>query len=224
MGFDVHAINLPGHDNKAGAPEKLTLTVDKCVKYLQEYLQNYVNNPYVLVGMSMGGAVCQRLLCSGYHNLNLRGVVLLSSVPPVNNLTFSLRFCRNLAVDYSEILIDFFREKANPRLLFSSDSIRELADAKIKGYLGKILSGFPRLEYEIFFQDLIRTPFTVSVPMKHIGGEQDLLFPPSVIQFNASYYSHKAEIIDGLGHVLPLDSKYMKGINAMDPFLDEVFS
>jgi pimeloyl-ACP methyl ester carboxylesterase len=75
----------------------------------------------------------------------------------------------------------------------------------------------------VFFQDLLKSPLITNLPIKVIGGEDDLLFSPEVIQFTASYYSLRAEILSGLGHMIPIESNYQKGINAIDSFLNEVY-
>lgn len=222
-GFTVHNVNLPAHEASSTSLERQKISLDYCVNFLDEFLTKEVNNSFVLVGMSMGGAICQRLLSRGYSNQNLKGLVLLSSVPPASNLPFTLRLCRNLALTKPELLVDFFSGKTNFELFFSPQSLEAMSTDKIKYYRDKVLTGFSRLEYEIFFQDLMRKPLKIDIPLKIIGGEDDLLFPPELMQFTASYYSQKAEILPGLGHMIPIEINYSKGIKAIEQFLKEVF-
>ncbi|UAA37457.1 alpha/beta hydrolase [Paraneptunicella aestuarii] len=222
QGYEVHALDLPGHSPQSTASERQGITLDICVQYVADYLSQNVHSPFVLVGMSMGGAICQRLLAGGFADPNLRGVVLLSSVPPCHNLTFSLRLFRRLAQSNSEVLIDFFTDKVNSKLMFAPETLSSLSEQQIQGYLDRIVKSFPMLEFEIFFKDLLSKPFTPPCPMKIIGGEDDLLFTPDVIEFTASYYSKKAEILPGLGHLIPFETNYQRGIDAIDRFLTEV--
>ncbi len=224
QGYEVHTFNLPGHTSGSTAVERQRVTLDVCVQFVQDYLEAKLSQPYVLVGMSMGGAICQKLLASGYAHKNFSGVVLLSPVPPVNNLLFTLRLCRKLAVSEAGVLVDFFSEKPNSLLMFSRESLLRFSTEQTESYVRKILTGFSRLEYSVFFQDLVPKPFQVNLPLKIIGGEDDLLFSPEVLHFTAAYYSLQAEILPGLGHMMPVEPAYGRCIDAIDSFLSEAFS
>lgn len=221
-GFDVHVLELPGHTPDSSEAERHRVTLNTCVQYVEEYIAANIQSPFVMVGLSMGGAICQRILAKNYTHAYLRGVILLSSVPPENNLVFTLRLCGKLASSNPQVLIDFFNKKANLYLMFSPEALSTFSDEKKRAYLNKVLSGFSLLEYEIFFQNLVSTPFKTNVPIKIIGGEDDFLFPPEVSRFTASYYSKTAEILPGLGHLIPIEPNHLKGIQAIDAFLKEV--
>lgn len=223
QGYDVHTFDLPGHAPHSTANERQRITLESCVRFVEEYLEANIPFPFVIVGMSMGGAICQKLLEKGYSNRNLRGIVLLSPVPPANNQVFTLRLCRKLALTDPQVLIDFFSEKPNPRLMFSPETLSGFSADEIESRLRKIVNGFPRLEYALFFQDLVARPFPINVPLKIIGGEDDQLFSPEVVDFTASYYSRRAEILPGLGHMIPVEYNFRYGIHAVDSFLNEVF-
>lgn len=222
-GYEVHTFNLPGHTRQSSEAERQRVTLDACVHFVEAYLNARLFQPYIIVGMSMGGAICQKLLEKRYSNENLRGMVLLSSVPPINNLMFTLRLCRKLALFNPEVLIDFFTEKANPLLMFSPETALRFSEERVGYYVSNVLKGFPRLEYALFFQDLVTNSFSIDIPLKIIGGKDDSLFPPEVVAFTASYYSQRADILPGLGHMIPIESNYLKAMQVMDSFLNEVF-
>jgi pimeloyl-ACP methyl ester carboxylesterase len=223
QGYEVHTFNLPGHAAQTSEAEKQRITLETCVHFVEQYLTANLAVPYVLVGMSMGGAISQRLLARGSAGRNLRGLVLLSSVPPANNLVFTLRLCRKLALANPQVLVEFFSEKLNPQLMFSPETLSRFTRERTADYLGRILKGFSRLEFEIFFQDVLPATLTPGVPLKVIGGEDDMLFSPEVTRFIAAYYSGQAEILPGLGHMIPIEPNYRHGIQAIDSFLQEVF-
>lgn len=222
-GYEVHTFNLPGHADGTSEADRQKVTLDTCVRFVEQYLTTKLSSFYVIVGMSMGGAICQRLLAQGFDLRNLRGVALLSSVPPSNNLIFTLRLCRRLALNDPQALVEFFSDRVTPRLLFSSASLSSMPEEKTGSYLHKILKGFSRLEYEIFFQNLLAGTSKTDLPLKIIGGKDDMLFSPEVVQFTASYYSRQPEILPGLGHMIPVEPGYARGIQAIDSFLEEVF-
>ena len=227
QGFKVHCVNLPGHFPEVTDTEKQSITLDSCVAYVEQYLRTHVSasqtaSPYVLVGMSMGGAICQRLLAQGFVDDALRGVVLLSPVPPQHNLTFSLRLFRRLAESNTDVLIDFFRGIIHRKLMFAPASLSHMSDSEVVHYLDKMLSGFARLEHEIFFSDLLSERISLPCPIKIIGGEDDLLFTPDVVHFTAAFYRQSAEILSGLGHLIPFETNYQKGLDAIDRFIAEV--
>jgi|GEM_PF-4124219 len=223
LGYEVHTVNLPGHTGDATMADRQRVTLDACVNFVHDYLQTRVSGPYVLAGLSMGGAICQKLLDKKLYDHNLKGVVLLSSVPPANNLIFTLRLCKQLALSDSQVLVDFFTDNTNQKLMFSPQNLAAMPQTQIQGYVGKVLKGFSRLEYELFFQDLVSGARVPEVPLKVIGGEQDMLFPPEVVRFTAAYYSQQSVIIPHAGHLMPIESNYKQGIHAIDSFLKEVF-
>ncbi len=222
QGYQVHAVNLPSHYTSSTNLERQRVSLDTCVEFVERYIGEQVKYPFVIVGMSMGGAICQRILAKESAVGNMAGAVLMCSVPPTNSLTFTLRLCRKMAISNPDVLIDFFTEKTNPKLFFSTDTLKDLSQKKIQGYLERVLTGFSLLEYEVFFKDLIANPFELKIPIKIIGGEDDMLFPPEVIQFTAAYYSQEFEIIKGLGHMIPFETNYLAGIKSIDKFLNEV--
>ena len=229
-GWQVYCVNLPGHVATATAAEKRAVTIDSCVEHVEQVLRTQVSpaeapRPYVLVGMSMGGAVCQRLLAKGgLTNGGLRAVVLLSSVPPQHNLTFSLRLFQRLAVSMPAVLVDFFRGEVHPALMFSPESLQCMAETDVNRYRNQILTGFTQLEREIFFADLLPAAMPLPCPLKIIGGEKDALFPPDVTHFTAAFYGGTAEILPDLGHFIPVEYHYQQGIEAIVRFLAEVMN
>ncbi|MET1256782.1 alpha/beta hydrolase [Aliikangiella maris] len=238
QGLDVYLVELPQHFADSDKMLRQRVTLDNCIEKVKQAINENIQQDFVLVGMSMGGAITQKLLSSQWHHPHLRGAVLLSSVPPVNNLLFTLRLCRQLALQKPSALIDFFSGQTNIDLMFSNQSIVQLGDQASALYQQRVLTGFSRLEYELFFQDLITVasqsdttssdqrlsdkPLSAT-PLCVIGGEQDQLFPPDVTQFIANYYSVNATLLPELGHLIPIEPGYAAGIHAINTFLNEVF-
>ncbi|MCW8879941.1 MAG: alpha/beta hydrolase [Kangiellaceae bacterium] len=223
LGYTVHNINLPGHNVHSTPLDRQRISIKNCVSYVKDYLLTHLHEPYAIAGMSMGGAICQKLLEEEFYPNGLRGVVLIAPVPPTSNLMFTLRLCRKLARDNPELLVDFFSDSTNAKLVFSPQSLAHMTSNDIERIMSRTLTGFSLLEYELFFQDLLKKDVVSRVPIKIIGGEDDQLFSPEVIKFTASYYSQEADILPGLGHMLPVESNYLQGINSVDSFLRVIF-
>lgn len=223
LGYDVHTFNLPGHNATSSSQERQRINLNMCASYVEEYLINKLHNPFVIIGFSMGGAILQKILTREFQNQYLKGGILLCSVPPSNNLIFTLRLCNKLALNNPDALVNFFKQENNPKLLFSDFSMKIMGEAKINEYMRRLYKGFSYLEYEIFFQNLLEGQPPIHIPLKVIGGADDKLFPPDVVNFTASYYSQKAEIIPDIGHFIPVEPHYPKAIDSITAFLKEIF-
>jgi pimeloyl-ACP methyl ester carboxylesterase len=222
QGYKVIVINLPGHSANSDAHLRQHMPLQQCVNHVEEVINN-LSDPFVLLGMSLGGGICQRIMAENESRQNLKGAVLLSSVSPVNSLVFTLRMCQKMAVKAPNILVDFFRNVTNKHLVFSDTTFKEISSKSIDQYISQIIPGFSLLEYEVFFQDLFKQAPKIDLPLRVIGGEDDALFPPEVTKFIGSYYNTTPYILPGLGHMIPIESNYMKSIEVIEPFLREVF-
>lgn len=222
-GIEVHCIDLPGHDGFVSLRDRAMIGLDVCTDHCRRYLVEQVNKPFLLVGMSMGGAICQKLLLEKEIASGLLGLVLMSSVPPNNGLMHTLKLCKKLAITNPQALADFFAGRNNLHLMYSPASLNLMPESQLAEYARKIKKGFAKLEYEIFFQDVLQGPVEIqSVPMKIIGGECDLLFPPEIPQYIAKLYSAGVEILPKLGHMIPLEPGFIYGIRSIEAFISEV--
>ncbi|WKD49182.1 alpha/beta fold hydrolase [Microbulbifer spongiae] len=223
LGFITHTVNLPGHQPSATAQQRQQVNLEQCVNCVQQYLTQYVNGPYVIIGLSLGGAICQQLLVQNRLPGAAKGVVLLSSVPPKNNLIFTLRFFQKLAHENADGLVDFFRNRINPIMMFSPATMRNISKQQQNDYMGKVMQGFSRLELEIFFQNILEQPCRAYIPIKIINGKEDPLFPPEVAQFTAACYQQKAEIVVDSGHLIPIAHNHQIAMQTIQRFIREVF-
>lgn len=222
-GYEVHTFNLPGHDPRVSLGERQRITLDACVRFVEDYLSQHLTVPFALLGLSMGGGIIQRLLAGGYRNTLLRAVVLLCSMPPTNNLLFTLRLCNRLALQHSKVLVDFFAQRANAQLVFSPASLGSLGMQQVDAYLQRVLPGFTQLELEVFFANLLNERSTTDLPMHVIGGADDMLFDVDTACFTAGYYAQRAEIIPGLGHMIPVETNQRFAFDSIHSFLAGIF-
>ncbi|MBQ4813843.1 hypothetical protein A7985_22725 [Pseudoalteromonas luteoviolacea] len=220
LGYEVKVVELPEHTPESSNLARQQVSVDYCVEHVKQECQS-IKGDFVLVGMSLGGAICQHIASQKDVSDNLKGVVLLSSVPPVSGLIFSLRMCQRLAKSHQQVLCDFFSSKKNERLLFAPHSLERLPSEQVTEYLEKILSNFSLLQYEVFFQDLFKFPVKINVPLCVIGGEDDMLFQPEVNRFIGNYYGVKPHILPKLGHMIPIEPENNNSLQVIEQFLRE---
>lgn len=219
-GYEVVVVDLPEHRLSSSKTARQRLSISRCVEHVKQQCSEIAGG-FVLIGMSLGGGICQHIASSSGAPENLKAVVLLSSVAPINGLIFSLRMCQRMAKSDPNVLSDFFCNVTNERLVFAPYSLKTLSAKQITNYVDKILPNFSLLEYEVFFQDLFKSPVEISVPLCVIGGEGDALFPPEVTRFIGSYYNVDAHILPDLGHMIPIEPNNNNSLNLIEHFLLE---
>ncbi|MFC3195096.1 alpha/beta hydrolase [Marinicella sediminis] len=222
QGYEVTLITLPGHSAQDDAGTRQHISLQRCIAHVKNTIKQ-ITGPYVLIGMSMGGGICQHIMADAQGLEQLKGAILLSSVPPTNSLVFTLRMCQKMAVQSPDVLIDFFCNKTNQKLIFSPHSLTHMPAKTIDHFVNQIIPGFALLEYEVFFQDLFKKAPQINHPLMVIGGQEDALFPAEVTQFLASYYNTTPHILPDLGHMIPIETNYLHSLQVMEPFLHEVF-
>lgn len=222
QGYEVVVVELPEHTSTSSQTARQQLSISRCVDHVKQQCSK-ITGDFVLIGMSLGGGICQHIASEKGAFANLKAVVLLSSVAPINGLIFSLRMCQRMAKSDPKVLSDFFCNVTNERLVFSSYSLKTLSQERVQSYVDKILPNFSLLEYEVFFQDLFKSPVEISLPMCVIGGEDDALFPPEVTRFIGSYYNVDTHILPELGHMIPIEPKNNNSLNIIEQFLREHF-
>lgn len=222
-GYSVFIPQLPGHSIGISKRDRENISINQCVEYLGNFIADNVTGSYVLIGMSMGGAICHHLMKSGLSPSGLCGVVLMSSPPLNNGILYTLRMLKKLALVHPQALLDFFAGRNNKQLIYSKDSLSHLSDSLINNYSKRIINGFSRLELEIFFNHDEVVDCALGIPVLVMVGEEDHLFPLEIAESTARYYKAKLAVISGLGHMMPIEYHHKRAEKEIDCFLQEIF-
>jgi len=194
LGYEVHAISLPGHGNSS-------LLKGNINRYsFQDYLDCMgdeiakLSSPPVLVGHSLGGYLAQKYIESN----KLPGTVLLSSTPNSNLLplfgkimlrhpvhALRITFSQNLAFTKPEIARGMFLSPDN--------------DMNLEDFAGYLCPDSIRLGMDIMVNIRIR-PEKIKSPLLVIAGENDACFPVKVQQRLAARLGAEFIMLPGQAH------------------------
>ena len=233
-GFRSHAVNLRGHGDSSGREMLARLHLDEYVADVA-HVARALDRPFVLLGHSMGGIICQRYLSLIEQGRDLpapAGVVLLATVLPSDMATGLRR----------PALIKQF---GGPIAL-----LRALLRMQLTGDVTAFVSS-PELVRALFFtpdtpeQDVIdcfirlqnesatviresqrlariwQTPLRAT-PMLVLGGARDACFPPATLRRLAAAYGATLHLFAGMGHDLMLDQGWEQVTDAVMGWVREI--
>lgn len=191
QGIPVSALDLPGH----GRSDKPAMTA---IKDLGVWLVNRLSGPSILVGHSLGGAVClQAALEDPSHVL---GLVLLSSGPrlPVHpQLLDELGNTEKYPGAVENILRWSFGELTDPHLVIRT---RELLQALPPGLLQADFQACAEFDVRHRLQE-------IRIPTLVVFGAEDRMTPLSLgEELISGIRSSRMQMISGAGHMLPLEA------------------
>ncbi|RLB42344.1 MAG: alpha/beta hydrolase [Deltaproteobacteria bacterium] len=191
--FNAVAIDLPGHGN---TPKGTYTDISDYARWLGEIIESCCEGPVVLMGHSMGGAICQALAIE--RAVLLRGMVLVSTGA---RLKVAPAILDGLKEDFDktvELIIKYAYSASAPPVMLSqgADLMKE--------------SG-PEVLYSDFAAcnrfDLRSKISEITVPTYIVCGEDDKLTPPSLSQKLAKEIkSSKLSIIPNAGHMVMIEA------------------
>jgi len=202
QGYDCFAVDLAGHGASDGLDRLDTFGIDDYADDVAHAL-SVIGKPAVLVGHSMGSLVIQRYLEKG----EAIAAVLLSPVPPTGTTGSAAQLALRYPAFFQSLEATMHgRESAEDRDLMAR--IYFSAEAKgedIRQFLSFIC---PESETAVAEMALLSSRLPVrcrKLPTLVIGGEEDIVFPPSMLFFTALQRNADVVRIPGAGHMLPID-------------------
>ena len=215
-GFSSHAVSLRGHGASAGI-EKLKWT--SISDYVEDVFRAAKQLPQmpVVIGHSLGGLVVQKFL----EKYDARAGILLAPSPSGGMfLSGSRLFLRNPLLFAKvflkqDVQIVFGTPELVKKGLFSAD----FNDAKIVEYtrrLGKeSFRAFLEMIYDLPKPNRIRAPILV------LGGENDVIVPPSEIEKTGRAYNAEYKIFPDTAHDLMLERNWKAVADFMIDWLEK---
>ncbi|TGK22265.1 alpha/beta fold hydrolase [Leptospira fluminis] len=205
-GFEVHALDLRGHGQSEGKKGIRFHRISDYVSDLTEVIQAF-SVPPILIGHSMGGLVVQKYL----EKKNVKGAVLMASVPPSGVLATTLRVARRhpfvfLKTTLSWSLYNVISTPSLCKEAFFSEPIQNNALQKY----------FQNMQEESFLGYLDMMVFELPKPKKVktsvlvLGAEKDSIFSVEQVRATAKAYGTEAEIFPGMGHDMMLEADWKK--------------
>lgn len=201
-GYDCFAVDLAGHGDSDGREVLDEFGIDDYADDVA-HAMNMIGKPAIVIGHSMGALVLQRYLEKGAA----LGAVFLSPVPP----TGTAGSATQLALRYPsffQALQDTVHGRHSAedrdlmaRIYFSAEATGE----DISRFLDFVSPESDKATAEMALLSSRPPARRCKLPALVIGGEEDMIFPPSMLFFTALHWNAEMVRIPGAGHMLPID-------------------
>ena len=219
LGWENHAISLPGHGNSPTQRSIQLCTLDYYLNFLRDEVARYDRKP-VLLGHSMGGALAQWYL--KYMGDDLPAVVLVAPWVSHNALGDGLPMI--LPLDPALLPLVMLSWDSSPwirtpehagRLFLGPRAV--ISPEELHAHLGPD-SGL------ITYQHM--PPFwspaeNITTPMLVIAGEKDAVVSVSGLRRTALHYNADFALIGGVGHNLMMDYNWDETAEMINLWLTE---
>ncbi len=201
-GWSSHAVSLRGHGESEGGFNYASL--DDYITDIHSAM-DHVGKEVILIGHSMGGLLVQHCLD---RDERIRAAILMSSVPPSGLMSSAL----HLSVFSPDVCLQFGLLQALGPSVLKGEVIRRafFSDATPPETLAHLLPRIQRESHRICVELLNparpRLPLGLWRPdILVLGGDRDVLVPPSALIETATYFNAELSILKGAPHGLMLD-------------------
>ncbi|SFS42505.1 alpha/beta hydrolase [Marininema halotolerans] len=216
QGFPAYALSFRGHGESEGRDQLNEFSVDDYIEDVLQVLEE-LNEPPILIGHSLGGAVVQKVMQT--KGDLLRAVVLMASSPPIGMMKewAKIVLTRFRSV-YQMNLFNKGKTQEFPMdLLFPPDLPEEMKKRYAKllqpeSY--KAAEDMIRLNIE---EDSIRR----DIPIMVMGSKDDRFFSYKIALKVAKYYHVDPIILSGVCHDMMLDPHWKSVAEPMLSFFHE---
>lgn len=223
QGYTSHALSLRGHGGSDGHDAIDWHSIANFVDDVKA-VADWIGEPPVLIGHSMGGFVIQKYL----EQRTTPAAVLMASTPPQGLVAAQFHLMMKnpqLFMDINRILGGNENPRELARALQDALFSQPVEDAVLFRFLSRMQRESHRAIWDMSMFSLPRLSGMHRPPMLIVGGEDDMLIPAFLVQSTAQTYGLHAHIFRGMGHALthekewPLVAAYLQ--NWLDETLDD---
>ena len=183
QGFRACAVSLSGHGGSPGRERLDRLSIGDYVRDLERAVSTIGGDP-ILVGHSMGGFVVQKYL----ERASAPGVVLMASVPPQGLLSASIALAFSNPGLFADVNSMMHSGRASLASLQHALFASPVAADKLKAYYRQMQPESQRAMWDMTLFNLPQLRRERCPPMLVLGGERDILVPPSEVEQAARFY------------------------------------
>ena len=212
LGYEVHAISLPGHGKSSSHKKHINLyTLKDYVETLASQVE-LISPPPIVIGHSLGGAVVQKYL----ENHQLPGVVLLATLPSKGMLPMTLRLLRRhpLSTFWGLLTWNAYAWVKTPELA-QALFLNPKTEIDIVEFQKKLIRESTLLS--LFFPFAQVNPVKTSVLV--VSAEKDKIFTLKEQEATAKKYDAKNVIIKNEAHNLMMESGWKQTVDAIDNWI-----
>ncbi len=215
-GWPAHALSLRGHGASDGKEVLFIAGLDDYVADVEQVAATF-DAPPVLIGHSMGAAVCERMLATR----PVRGAALLAPVPPAGLLSVAARlaaahpdsFARMAWLDPARLSDDILKTL---RPFYFSDRVKGNLLREAQRHLN---SESPRVLFDLALRLHWALPERVASPVFVLGSHGDRISTPDDVRATAAHHGVAATLLPGMAHMLMLEPEWKDAALALAAWL-----
>lgn len=202
-GYRSYAVSLRGHGSSAGRDHMHWHSIADYVDDVGQVL-DWLGEPAVLVGHSMGGFVVQKAL----ERHAAPAAALICSVPPQGLVAAQFHLLLQKPQFFVEI--NQLMGGGQPSVDTLRDALfaQEVSDQVLHGFLGRMQSESQRAIWDMSMFNLPLLPMMKRPPMLVLGAEKDVLVPAFLVQATARTYGLPDRIFHDMGHAVTHERKW----------------
>jgi pimeloyl-ACP methyl ester carboxylesterase len=215
-GWPAHAVSLRGHGTSGGADTLFIAGLDDYVADV-EHVAGKLGAPPVLIGHSMGAAVCERMLATR----PIRGTALLAPVPPSGLLGVAARLAA-MHPDYMTQMMGLDPTRLTDSTLktlrpfYFSDRVDP---AILREALRHLHGESPRVLFDLSLRLHWALPRRAASPVFVMGAEDDRIANPGDVRATARHHGVDATLLPGMAHMMMLEPEWKLGAEAIAEWL-----
>ena len=215
-GWPAHALSLRGHGASGGAETLFIAGLDDYVADV-EHVAGQLPAPPVLIGHSMGAAICERMMATR----PVRGAALLAPVPPAGLLPVAARLAAThpgymshmIGMDPSRLSDDLLHTL---RPFYFSDRVDP---AILREALTHLNGESPRVLFDLALRLHWALPQGSPSPAFVMGATDDRIAVPGDVRATAAHHHVDATILPGSGHMMMLEPEWKQAAEALAGWL-----
>lgn len=212
QGYAAHALSLRGHGESAGRDSLFVVGLDDYAADV-EHVMAQLPVPPILIGHSMGAAICERLLATR----PIRAAALIAPVPPSGLVGIAAR----LAAERPDTLMQMMQFDPTRLSAHVLESLRPyyFSDDVDRAILAEATRHFcaesPRALLDLSLRLHWQLPERGTAPLLVLGVDGDRICAPDDVQATARHHGVDAEVLPGLAHMMMLERKWEEAARAL---------
>ena len=203
VGHPCYALSLRGHGGSSGREHIDWHSIADYVEDIKNIV-DWLEEPPVLIGHSMGGFVVQKYL----EHHQAPAVVLLCSVPPQGLVASQFHLMLQKPQLFLEINRIMEGQYTDTDTLHEALFAGEVDQAMLAAWLTRMQPESHRALWDMSMFNLPNLYAMHKPPMLILGAEQDVLVPAFLVQTTAQTYGQHAHIFRGMGHAVTHEQEW----------------
>lgn len=202
-GYRSYAVSLRGHGGSAGREHGNWHSISDYVDDTMAVL-DWLGEPAVLIGHSMGGFVVQKTL----ERHEAPAAALICSVPPQGLVAAQFHILLQKPQLFFEINNIMGGGQPSPETVRDALFAQDVSDEMLYDFLERMQTESQRAIWDMSMFNLPLLPMMRRPPMLILGAEKDVLVPAFLVQATAHTYGLPCKIFHDMGHAVTHEKKW----------------